>query len=1579
MNYVTLALFQQADSGGNGASNSSSGGGESDENIVRLQKRLRELDVTLEQCQRGTSIPSIKLHTTPTLQEAANNTEAVVVRNYVDKFNPSQADTFFVEVGLMAAVSELEVDKEEFVDEVNKLSKIWPQDIMRQVRLVESPFAGSVEKEVNFWKDMDRKLTDTKDQLNSAPAQLTKLVLKRLNRVSEQRIHEAETMLDKAINITNVSLAFLRDFPIEELQSAVTLHPKLSKCVVNCLIHFSKLKHSQYDFSRAVRLMEVLGGAVLQRIVFIIREQNIMQCPLEELRDLKRQCDAVLMAWKTNFTTQRGVLKDVAKRRNEKNFTLKFDFEPTQNRLHAITGFREQHERLLTILSSVLVGSEGEFITELSEGYQIVLRTNTDVLDVTPTGSATWASSMQLYEKRLEKVEEQVTRILEDRLSGAKTADEMFRIFAVFNPLFFRPAIRNAVNSFRATLVKNVREDVKRLQEKFKHRYDESHERVTADLRDIPPLSGRIIWARQIENQLVTLMSRIRDVLGVGWEDHMEGKALKEVCDELSNYLDTNHIYEEWLQKQLRPENKRAKQVKDFLLLVDEDARTGRKFITVNFDDRQVVVFKEVKYLEWLLPNMNVAHKTIPSSIKSKAAEAYQRYPTALALQSVLASFLQAKKKINANNSMLLVAHLQAVREVLGEAIGGSKRSRWIKWDSQDTNEWVHLLSSKVYNLQERVDDVNEKLDRLEDLLGRLQMCAYEREMFDEIVSSIQGIVDELPMRGLSNIPAWVAQLDKRLEGVVRKRLESAIRDWVEKFKVEDYDTRARMRANATTNTKSAGASKAIAIFASLGRKKASSAFTKAASSAPAAGSARASLFKRLVSKAVVQSKDESPARGFFGGAKSQSPQTPATPGAPATGEDGAAPERKKGLVMEHTVHEIVLSNQVLDVSPPLEHTRKYWITELHNHISVVGTLPRVMASRYQVFAEAETGPGNYTNLLPTLDAKLLRQPYLVVEEKLNKARQYVQQWLQYQTLWDASSAVITDRLGRDVPKWQQLLSEIKAARSAVDSSVDEELFGPVVINHKQVQNKINVKYDTWQKESQNRFGAILNEDIKAAQAELVGTKSRLEAIVLEGSTKDVIIGVELILKTKSKMSSLTQHVEDLRASEKLLQSQRFQFPSDWMPVSNPLSTLADLTEILERRVAAMDVQLPAVQQKIKEEDDAVSQRKEQFMELWQSQKPVEGHLVPSEVLDQLSVFTAQLKKLQEDSERVWGAKEALGMDFISDDRLAFVEAEIQDLREAWTAVSPTYNKLQAICAVPLAGLEAVKIRKQLEDLANEIRSLPSKVRSYAAVEHMLDRLSKYLSFQPALKDVCTDALKERHWRTLLDRMGIHVVFSSLTVGHIWDSNPMQHHKVIMEILSTAAGEQALEQFLKDVREYWVASEMQIVVRDGVKFIVGWDVLFSQLEDHLNSLVSLKQSPYFRNVHEFQEETANWESRLTTLRGVFEIWLEVQRKWVYLRGIFKNADIKAQLPAQHTKFKSIDNEYVNLAKRVSVKPAVLDLLQIDNLHRQLERQDTTMGIIQKALGEYLEKQRQIFPVSYACLPACHICLPPFIG
>ena len=1411
------------------------------------------------------------------------------------------------ELKLTKVIGFNEEEREVFATEVNKAAKQWPGEIAKQTRSMEFPFPGSVEKEKNFWHDMDKRLADTRDQLESPPVLLTKLLLKRTNRVSEQLIQESELQLNNALKITGISLSFLRDFPIEELDAANNLYPKLTKSVHNCLIHFSKLKHCNYDFNRAIKLLEVLGSLVQSKIITLMKEKNIMECHSDEIKQISESADQVFLAWKTNLATQRVAMKDIAKRRNEKSFVLRFDLDPLQKRINAIIEFREQHEKMLSVLSVVMnkQGPEGVSITELNDAFQLVLKHNADIFDTSPAGTAAWNSSMNMYENRMEKIEEHITRTLGELLGGAKSADEMFRIFSLFNPLFFRQTIKNAVNSFRSVLVKNVREDVKKLQEKFKLRYDESHERITADLRDIPPLSGRIIWAKQIENQLSTLMKRIQDVLGYGWEDQTEGKQLKEVCDELRSYLDVSQIYEEWLTNQLKTDYSKYNKVKDFLLLVEEDPRDMKKCLKVNFDNKLVIVFKEVKYLEWLLPSMSMAHKSIPNTIKSRTNEAYARYPVALALQSAIVGFSNAKSRINSSNSILLQLHVQTVREVVREAIGGSKKSKWIKWDSKELNDWVSHLSNKIFSLQERVDDVTEMLNQVDELLNELKSCPYDSESMLHIISSIQTIVDELPMKGLANIPVWVAQLDRKIESILRDRLHRSITAWVRAFTKKDKNSSVTIKEQAPTPAKAK----------------------------------EVSLADRLASLSVSDS---------------------------AVKKEKVVKEIDDSILdiieFQPTTYEIVIANQVLFLTPPLEDARVYWTNEFHNHISIACSLPRIQAARYQVFQKADVGPKDYGNILLMLNKDLLKQPYFVIANKLNAAKAYVESWLNFQALWDANVAIIADKLGRNGLLWQQLLNEMKNARSEVENTQENKAFGPILISNRQIQNKVNLKYDAWQKEAQIRFGMILLDDIKKMHKELVASKNRLESISLDGPTKDVISNVDFILKCKQAMEPHNALITELKTAEKLLQSQRFQFPSDWVPMSNVQSAYSDMNSILEKRTLLMEEQLPGLQQKLREEDSTISVKTDKFIESWNRNKPLSGNLTAKEVIASLESFTAEITKLDEENARIRAAKEALGLEFVSENPLSVVITEMNDLREAWTAVAPIHEKLAFFGTTLMKDVNPQKTRKDLDDLSLEVKNLPAKIRSYAAVEHTQEKIVRYLACQTIIRDLATDALKERHWKTLVQRLNINESHLHVTVGMIWECNPVNNKKIISEVLQTAQGEIALEEFLKGVREHWMNCEVELVLRDGVKVVIGWEEIFVVLEDNLSSLASLKQSPYFKNVPEFQEETANWESRLTNLRGIFDSWLEVQRKWVYLRGIFKNADLKAQLPAQFTKFKSIDQEYTVLMKRVASKPLVLELLQIDNLAKNLERQDSAMVHIQKALVEYLERQRQLFPV-----------------
>lgn len=91
----------------------------------------------------------------------------------------------------------------------------------------------------------------------------------------------------------------------------------------------------------------------------------------------------------------------------------------------------------------------------------------------------------------------------------------------------------------------------------------------------------------------------------------------------------------------------------------------------------------------------------------------------------------------------------------------------------------------------------------------------------------------------------------------------------------------------------------------------------------------------------------------------------------------------------------------------------------------------------------------------------------------------------------------------------------------------------------------------------------------------------------------------------------------------------------------------------------------------------------------------------------------------------------------------------------------------------------------------------------------------------------------------------------------------------------------------------------------------------------------------------------------------------MQRQWVYLEGIFSgSADIKHLLPVESARFQNINTEFMTVMKKVAKSPFVLDVLNIQGIQKSLERLAEMLNKIQKALGEYLERERSSFPRFY---------------
>ncbi|KAF9245447.1 dynein heavy chain, N-terminal region 2-domain-containing protein [Melanogaster broomeanus] len=124
----------------------------------------------------------------------------------------------------------------------------------------------------------------------------------------------------------------------------------------------------------------------------------------------------------------------------------------------------------------------------------------------------------------------------------------------------------------------------------------------------------------------------------------------------------------------------------------------------------------------------------------------------------------------------------------------------------------------------------------------------------------------------------------------------------------------------------------------------------------------------------------------------------------------------------------------------------------------------------------------------------------------------------------------------------------------------------------------------------------------------------------------------------------------------------------------------------------------------------------------------------------------------------------------------------------------------------------------------------------------------------------------------------------------------------------------------------------------------------------------MKLSPYYKV---FEEEAGSWEEKLNRIHVLFDVWIDVQRQWVYLEGIFSGStDIKHLLPVESVRFQNINAEFLTVMKKVYKSPFVIDVMNIQGIQKSLERLADLLNKIQKALGEYLERERSSFPRFY---------------
>ncbi|CAJ0932236.1 unnamed protein product [Ranitomeya imitator] len=1116
--------------------------------------------------------------------------------------------------------------------------------------------------------------------------------------------------------------------------------------------------------------------------------------------------------------------------------------------------------------------ADANAIEEVNLAYENVKEV--DGLDVSKEGTEAWEAALKRYDERIDRVETRITARLRDQLGTAKNANEMFRIFSRFNALFVRPHIRGAIREYQTQLIQRVKDDIESLHDKFKVQYPQSQACKMSHARDLPPVSGSIIWAKQIDRQLTAYMKRVEDVLGKGWENHVEGQKLKQDGDSFRMKLNTQEIFDDWARKV----QQRNLGVAGRIFAIESTRARGRTGnvlkLKVNFLPEIITLSKEVRNLKWL-------GFRVPLAIVNKAHQANQLYPFAISLIESVRTYERTCEKVEERNSIsLLVAGLKKeVQALIAEGIA-------LVWESYKLDPYVQRLAETVFNFQEKVDDlliIEEKID-LE--VRSLETCMYEHKTFSEILNRVQKAVDDLNLHSYSNLPIWVNKLDLEIERILGVRVQAGLKTWT------------------------------------------------------------LVLMGQADDKAEVDMDTDAPQ---------------------VSHKPGGEPKIK------NVVHELRITNQVIYLNPPIEDCRYKLFQELFSWKMVVLALPRIQSQRYQVgihyeLMEEEKYYRNALTRLPDGPA-VLDEAYAAIMDIVTEVEQYVKVWLQYQCLWDMQAENIYNRLEEDLNKWQALLVQIRKARGTFDNAETRKEFGPVIIDYGKVQSKVNLKYDSWHKEVLSKFGQMLGQNMTEFHSQISKSRQELEQHSVDtASTSDAVTFITYVQSLKRKIKQFEKQVDLYRNGQRLLEKQRFQFPSSWLYIDNIEGEWGAFNDIMKRKDSAIQQQVANLQMKIVQEDRAVESRTIDLLTDWEKTKPVTGSLRPEEALQALTIYEGKFGRLKDDREKCAKAKEALeltdtGLLSGSEDRVQVALEELQDLKGVWSELSKVWEQIDQMKEQPWVSVQPRKLRQSLDGLLNQLKNFPARLRQYASYEYVQRLLKGYMKVNMLVIELKSEALKDRHWKQLMRRLHVNWVVSELTLGQIWDVDLQRNEAIVKDVLLVAQGEMALEEFLKQIREVWNAYELDLVnYQNKCRLIRGWDDLFNKVKEHINSVSAMKLSPYYKV---FEEDALSWEDKLNRIMSLFDVWIDVQRRWVYLEGIFTgSADIKHLLPVETQRFQSISTEFVSLMKKVTKSPLVMDVLNIQGVQRSLERLADLLGKIQKALGEYLERERSSFPRFY---------------